>query len=77
MKLYAQDYFQDMNGKKVPGTTTHYILPYFYKDRSLIIFRISKFRKNYFYSAPECLLSLGFKIWNNKMIELTIFGWEY
>lgn len=77
MKLYAQSYVS-LNEKKIPSTITHYILPNFYRRRHLIMFRISKFRKNYCYSHfNQVLLSFGFKIWNNKMIEIDIFGWEY
>lgn len=77
MKLYSQSYLSK-DEKKIPNTTTHYILPNVYKDRNLIIFRLSKFRKNYCYSDfNSVLLALGFRIWKDKMIELQIFGWEY
>jgi hypothetical protein len=78
MKLYSQSYFIDEKNLNKKFCLTHYILPHFYKDRSLIIFSISKYRKNYFiFNDRSSFISLGFKIWKDKMIELNIFGWEY
>jgi hypothetical protein len=77
-KLYSQSYFIDNKNPKKKFCLTHYILPHFYKDRSLIIFSISKYRKNYFiFNSRNSFMSLGFKIWKDKMIDLNIFGWEY
>ncbi len=77
-KLYSQSYFIDNKNPKKKFCLTHYILPHFYKDRSLIIFSISKYRKNYFiFNDRSSFISLGFKIWKDKMFELNIFGWEY
>jgi hypothetical protein len=77
MKLYSSSYFE-RDGKKLPNTTTHYILPFFYKDRSLIIFRFSTFRKNYFmFNTESSFMDFGVRVWGNNMIELNIFAWEY
>jgi hypothetical protein len=77
-KLYSQSYFIDNKNPKKKKLITHYILPHFYKDRSLIIFRVSIYRKNYFiFNSMNSFMSLGFKIWKDKMFELNIFGWEY
>ena len=77
-KLYSQSYFIDNKNPKKRKMVSHYILPHFYKDRSLVIFRICKYRKNYFiFNSRESFMGLGVKIWKDKMIELNIFGWEY
>jgi hypothetical protein len=77
-KLYTQSYFIDKKNPKKKKMVSHYILPHFYKDRSLVIFSICKYRKNYFiFNSRESFISLGFKIWKDKMIDLNIFGWEY
>jgi hypothetical protein len=78
IKLYSQSYFIDNKNPKKKKMVSHYILPRFYKDRSLIIFSICKYRKNYFiFNSMNSFMSLGFKIWKDKMIDLNIFGWEY
>lgn len=78
IKLYSQSYFIDNKNPKKKKMASHYILPRFYKDRSLIIFSICKYRKNYFiFNSRESFMLLGFRIWKDKMIELNIFGWEY
>lgn len=77
-KLYSQSYFIDNKNPKKKKMVSHYILPHFYRDRSLVIFRISKYRKNYFiFNSREIFMGIGLKIWKDKMIELNIFGWEY
>ena len=77
-KLYSQSYFIDNKNPKKKKMVSHYILPHFYRDRSLVIFRISKYRKNYFiFNSREIFMGIGLKIWKDKVIELNIFGWEY
>jgi hypothetical protein len=76
--LYRQSYFFDSKMPKKKMMVSHYILPHFYKNRSLVIFTICRYRKNYFiFNSRGSFMLIGFKIWKNKMIELNIFGWEY
>lgn len=83
-KIYTQSYIIDGTTKK-KKCITHYILPYFYKDRSFLIFRINKilssthikFTSNFSIFNLNSIMEFNIKMSDNRVFHLTFCGWEY
>ena len=81
IKLYSHSYSIYKNKKEI---VSHFILPHFYKDRSLVIFSSNKPQSPCYgvelkilLFQPDAVLFFALSLWDKKVFTLSFIGFEY